>query len=486
MTIFQMNFLVFLDVKCYNPIEGSDFLLSDNIRKYRKSKQMSQDELAEKLEVTRQSISLWETGQTQPSLDNIVALAKLFDVSTDALLTDNEQAPTDTDAVVSQSEKPANKKPAMIIAVCFAVVLAVVLSSLLWKNRDPADSDTQTPAMPNVAEPVDAPESDFQSDENNEDETVFNEVENGEEDIQSQVPDKTEEKVPDSDKKAENAPVQNEAQKGEDKGQSEAAQKPATDIKEPEKTEEKAPVADNKTEKAPVQNEASKGEDKGQKDVTQEPSEDVEAAEKPQETVAETPEKPQEDVKTPEKSEEAVKAPEQTQTVVEAPVSNKGKDLFGYLKDFVVQNGTLNGDYCYYSKSADNYGGYADEQFSLYYWGDTDKIEFCLHSVLDETFSINFYLYVPKKHSGNYEYISSYYYRDNGEPLYEARGVIKGAEFTKSYPLSCDSYYGSADVQNDFMEMSRQGICDAIECLKNFVTVENLEYSFSDFGFVKF
>ena len=81
-----MNFLVFFFAKCYNWIEGCDFLLSDNIRKYRKSKQMSQDELAEKLEVTRQSISLWETGQTQPSLDNIVALAKLFEISTDELL----------------------------------------------------------------------------------------------------------------------------------------------------------------------------------------------------------------------------------------------------------------------------------------------------------------------------------------------------------------------------------------------------------------
>jgi len=461
-------------------------LLSDNIRKYRKSKQMSQDELAEKLEVTRQSISLWETGQTQPSLDNIVALAKLFDVSTDALLTDNEQTPADTDAVVSKPPKTVNKKPAVIIAVCFAVVLTVVLSSLLWKNKEPDSSNTQTPEISNIAEPLDIPESDAQSDENNEDETVFNQVQHSEEDSQGQVPQKTEEKVPEADKKSENTPVQNEEQKGEDKGQNQVTQKPAADVKEPEKIEEKASEADKKAENTPVQNEVQKGEDKGQNQVTQKPSADVEAPEKPEEDVAETQEKPEENIKEPEKPEENVKTPEKSEAAVEAPANNKEKDLFGYLKDFVVQNGTLNGDYCYYSKSADNYGGYADEQFSLYYWGDSDKIEFCLHSVLDETFSINFYLYVPKKHSGNYEYISSYYYRDNGEPLYEARGVIKGAEFTKSYPLNCDSYYGSADVQNDFMEMSRQGICDAIECLKNFVAVENLEYSFYDFGFVKF
>ena len=40
-------------------------MLAENIRKYRKEKNMSQDELAEKLGVSRQSISLWENGQTR-------------------------------------------------------------------------------------------------------------------------------------------------------------------------------------------------------------------------------------------------------------------------------------------------------------------------------------------------------------------------------------------------------------------------------------
>ncbi|MBQ7355561.1 MAG: hypothetical protein IJW62_08590, partial [Clostridia bacterium] len=164
----------------------------------------------------------------------------------------------------------------------------------------------------------------------------------------------------------------------------------------------------------------------------------------------------------------------------------KDIDIYGYLKDYVIQNGTINGDYCYYSKSADHYGGYGSDDFSLYYWGDSETIEFCLHSVLDETFSINFYILVPKTHTGEYEYISSYYYRDTGKPLYEARGTIVAGEFTDSYPLNCVDYIGSADQQNEFMEMSRQGICDLIACLKKFISEENIEYSFLDFGFSKF
>ena len=61
-------------------------MLGDNIRKYRKLNNMSQDDLAEKLNVTRQSISLWENGQTQPTIENIIAIAEVFGVATDDIL----------------------------------------------------------------------------------------------------------------------------------------------------------------------------------------------------------------------------------------------------------------------------------------------------------------------------------------------------------------------------------------------------------------
>lgn len=69
-------------------------MLSDQIRKYRKEKGLSQDELAEKLGVSRQSISLWENGQTQPTIENILALARIFNVSTDAILGNTEEVIT--------------------------------------------------------------------------------------------------------------------------------------------------------------------------------------------------------------------------------------------------------------------------------------------------------------------------------------------------------------------------------------------------------
>ena len=47
---------------------------------------MSQDALAEKLNVSRQAVSRWERDETMPETDKVVALADLFDVTTDYLL----------------------------------------------------------------------------------------------------------------------------------------------------------------------------------------------------------------------------------------------------------------------------------------------------------------------------------------------------------------------------------------------------------------
>lgn len=176
--------------------------------------------------------------------------------------------------------------------------------------------------------------------------------------------------------------------------------------------------------------------------------------------------------------------------VIEPPKTSEKEptlDLYDYLKDFVVENGHINGDYCYYTNTADTYGGDPSEDFSLYYWGDTNTVEFSLHCPLNETFSVNFYLQIPKNQSTTYTYISSYYYRSDGSALYEAKGTINAAKFTKNYPLTSSSYRGSTDVQNDFMELSRVGICDLLDCLKQFLMVEKLDCSFKkDFGFVKF
>ena len=63
---------------------------SEKLLTLRKSRNLTQEELAEQLDVSRQSVSKWESGQAVPELDKIVALSRIFDVTTDYLLKPSE------------------------------------------------------------------------------------------------------------------------------------------------------------------------------------------------------------------------------------------------------------------------------------------------------------------------------------------------------------------------------------------------------------
>ena len=69
----------------YNFMDFSEKLLT-----LRKANGLTQEQLAEKLEISRQSVSKWESGQATPELDKIVALSVIFDVTTDFLLKSSE------------------------------------------------------------------------------------------------------------------------------------------------------------------------------------------------------------------------------------------------------------------------------------------------------------------------------------------------------------------------------------------------------------
>jgi transcriptional regulator with XRE-family HTH domain len=66
--------------------------LAEKIIKLRKQRAWSQEELAEKVDVSRQSVSKWESGSSTPDINKLVILSKIFAVSTDFLLKDNMEA----------------------------------------------------------------------------------------------------------------------------------------------------------------------------------------------------------------------------------------------------------------------------------------------------------------------------------------------------------------------------------------------------------
>lgn len=83
--------------------------LKESLSFYRKEQGLSQVELAEALDVSRQTISKWETGAALPSAENLLALSRLYGVTVDALLNGVE-----TEALAEPAPAPPPPDPSLI------------------------------------------------------------------------------------------------------------------------------------------------------------------------------------------------------------------------------------------------------------------------------------------------------------------------------------------------------------------------------------
>lgn len=58
----------------------------DNLRKYRKEKKLTQEQLADLLNVSFQTISKWEKEKTEPNIDTLIKIASIFNITLDELI----------------------------------------------------------------------------------------------------------------------------------------------------------------------------------------------------------------------------------------------------------------------------------------------------------------------------------------------------------------------------------------------------------------
>ena len=65
--------------------------LADKLQLLRKKNLLSQEELAEKLGISRQAVSKWESGQSLPDLNKLKAISKLYNVTIDSLVNDDNE-----------------------------------------------------------------------------------------------------------------------------------------------------------------------------------------------------------------------------------------------------------------------------------------------------------------------------------------------------------------------------------------------------------
>lgn len=94
-------------------------ILADKIMNERKKNGWSQEKLADKLGVSRQSVSKWESAQSVPDINRILDLAKLFGVSTDYLLKDEIEGKTSDDMIESVELNEKSRSVSMEEAVEF-------------------------------------------------------------------------------------------------------------------------------------------------------------------------------------------------------------------------------------------------------------------------------------------------------------------------------------------------------------------------------
>lgn len=79
--------------------------LSDNIKFIRKENNLSQEQLAEQLGVSRQAVSKWESGQSYPEMDKVLLICKLYNYNIDELMNENVKEVSET----NQSKININK-----------------------------------------------------------------------------------------------------------------------------------------------------------------------------------------------------------------------------------------------------------------------------------------------------------------------------------------------------------------------------------------
>ncbi|WP_455495934.1 helix-turn-helix domain-containing protein [Gemmiger sp.] len=101
---------------------------SDKLIALRRKAGWSQEELAERLNVSRQSVSKWEGAQSMPDIDKIVQLSSLFGVTTDYLLKDEQAEPEYTEDDTS---------PLPRIKALTAAYWLVVVAIFLWYTFGP-------------------------------------------------------------------------------------------------------------------------------------------------------------------------------------------------------------------------------------------------------------------------------------------------------------------------------------------------------------
>ena len=108
---------------------------ANRLYELRKQKGLSQEELAGQLNVTRQTVSKWEVGDSAPDMEKLIALAALFEISLDELMLGKIPVTTKLDElgakVMTKENKRKAKKGLKLAGIIAGAILAVDCVSMI-------------------------------------------------------------------------------------------------------------------------------------------------------------------------------------------------------------------------------------------------------------------------------------------------------------------------------------------------------------------
>ncbi|HDX9637052.1 helix-turn-helix domain-containing protein [Bacillus cereus group sp. MYBK163-2] len=105
-------------------------IFSERLKEEREKRNWSQNDLAEKIHVSRQSVSKWETGKNYPSIEIIIHLSDLFSITIDELLRSDEEL---TQKVIEDSKQLAYPKWKVFFDSLFTLgVFLFLIKIVVW------------------------------------------------------------------------------------------------------------------------------------------------------------------------------------------------------------------------------------------------------------------------------------------------------------------------------------------------------------------
>ena len=115
---------------------------NEKLIELRKKHGLSQEELGYKLNVTRQTVSKWELGQTTPEMDKLVEMAKIFNISVDELVNEKGNTTAQNTVIEDQTIGVEGGKENKVKFIIIGIIVPAIINIVCFENIPEFLSDT--------------------------------------------------------------------------------------------------------------------------------------------------------------------------------------------------------------------------------------------------------------------------------------------------------------------------------------------------------